>query len=284
MGLIKKILFVVLLVLILGGFFAYRAVTKVSVVNAQIHVKAGTVLVDGKPVADVVKVKEGNLIETAADGVATVVLYESILIELAENTAIRVVDLVKEHPKVEQVKGSTWNRFTKLFGVQGYSINAGNSVASVRGTAFEFTDGKVIVGEGEVEYTVDGKTIIVAAGNVAEMVNGELVQRPATAEEVALIKKRTRGNVEDLKQLRAQELEKNAVVVDKAKEQFGVTDSQIEDALNNADAGNVNLDEVMQQYREKVPVEIGALTKVVDLTKKIQELNRETNGEAAAQA
>ena len=157
----KKIIFsIIILIFLISGVYAYYSLFKISYIPAQLHVNSGSVKVNDAFVNGNIKLKQGDIIETI-DGLATIILYESVVINLEKNTKISLQDLIKEHPKVKQEGGKTWNTFTKLSGVEDYTISEGNSVASVRATAFELSSGKIITGEGEVDYSVDNSFYIV---------------------------------------------------------------------------------------------------------------------------
>ena len=76
------------LALIILFAIIYSSLTSASVVTAQLHIESGSVLVNGQAAVDDVNLKEGDLIETGTDSEATVILYESLVINLEPNTKI----------------------------------------------------------------------------------------------------------------------------------------------------------------------------------------------------
>jgi len=147
-----------------------------------------------------VKLKQGDIIETL-NGLATIILHESVLISLSENTKTVIDDLLLKHPKVSQESGKSWNKFTKLSGVEGYSIKDSDSVASVRSTAFQFSNGKLIGFEGEVDYNINDIDFVVEERKVVEMSDGTPVKRDITTEELAEVKKSLERQARELKYL-----------------------------------------------------------------------------------
>ena|SRR3989304_827559 len=120
MGIGKKILLVIgiiLLVVIIVGVGIYFSITSSNIISAQIHIESGKVLVNGNELVGDSTLKEGDIIETKEDGKATVILYESVIINLDSNTKVTLDSLVKENPRISQEGGETWNKFTKLSGV-----------------------------------------------------------------------------------------------------------------------------------------------------------------------
>jgi len=276
----KKVLIVIAsIVLVVFAVIAYGyfSITGSSTVSAQLRVESGNVLVNDAVTTGKVLLKKGDSIKTSDDGKATVILYESIVISLESGTKITLDDLTKAHPQVSQEGGETWNKFTKLAGVKEYSIKAGNSVASVRGTAFSITEDKIVVAEGEVEYEKNGNDFNVTEDEVVETVGDQPVEREANAEEMAKIKENMEKTIEELKYIRNLEIEKQGFLLNKLKEQFGFTDEDIKQTLNDADEGIVDVDELLEQS----PVKIESLQKIADLTKEIQKI-KQSIGQTAA--
>jgi len=103
MGIGKKILLVIgiiLLVVIIVGVGIYFSITSSNIISAQIHIESGKVLVNGNELVGDSTLKEGDIIETKEDGKATVILYESVIINLDSNTKVTLDSLVKENPRI----------------------------------------------------------------------------------------------------------------------------------------------------------------------------------------
>ena len=261
-----------ILALILTGAlgFSYYSITHSKTIDAQLHVESGIVKVNGNEVNGNVLLNEGDLIETL-DGEATAILFESVIVNIYPNTKITVQELTNKHPKLEQEGGKTWNKFTGLSGVEEYSIKEGNSVASVRATAFELSSGKIITGEGEVEYVIDGKRFTVREGRVVERADGEIIERAATPEELANVKEHMQKSIEELRYLRQLEIEKHPVLAKQLKKKYYVSDMEIKQYLEEADDGMHDVDAMV----EKSPVKIESVYKIAEITKAIQMINKD---------
>ena len=271
---IIKILTVILIIIIVAGFIVYLKFFRSNVVNAQLHIESPEVKVNSIPVSGNIKLKENDIIETS-NGLATIILHESILIALDKNTKVSLSDLKNKHPKVFQELGSTWNKFIKISGVEDYTLTTGNTVASIRGTTFGLIKGnapgdwKCLVGENEIDYNIDSKNFILEKNYVVDKVLGKIEKRPATSEELEYIKQKNIRVVTELKYLRQLKIEKLPSTI---KKKYG-TDQEIQQKLEEADQGKINIDEVISKF----PVNLPLLNEIAEITKEIQILNQELN-------
>ncbi|MBI4145156.1 FecR domain-containing protein [Candidatus Woesearchaeota archaeon] len=257
---------IIVLLVLAGAGYAFYAVTGSSTVKAQVHVESGSVSVNGATAAGTVKLSEGDVITTGSDGKATVVLYESTLISLEPDSQVTLDELTKSHPKVSQ-EGTTWTMFTKLAGAEAFSAKAGSTVASVRGTVFELSDGFIMTGEGTVTYNMEGQTFTVKTGQVVE----DGVARDATPEELASMTGFMNRAVGELKHMRQLEIDKHPTTYAMVKSMYGVDDAFIQNKLAEADAGMFNVDEFVL----KSPVQMDSVDKIADITKTIQKVNED---------
>ncbi|NPE26622.1 hypothetical protein HNV12_01300 [Methanococcoides sp. SA1] len=267
----KKVLISLVAVFLVFLGFGYYFLFSSSVVEAQLYVKSGEVFVNGDIVSSVVGLSEGDVVLTGIDGVATIILYDSVVIDLEGDTEISLDELVLEHPKVSQKGGETWNTFTKLSGVQAYSLKNGNAIASVRGTSFGIRDGYILGGEGEISYVVDGEEFFVGRGEVVEVVGSEVIEREANVEELSEIMDRLEVSVEELRGLREEVLEDNEMLINLAKEKTGFSDEELEDYLRQADEGEIDVDELVSMS----PIEVDAISRIADITKAISKIKKE---------
>ncbi len=259
------IISIIVLVLLVGLGSAFMIATGSSTVKAQLHVEDGTATVNGKDVTGIVKLSEGDII--AAEGHATVILYESVLVSLEPGAKITLDELVNDHPQVSQQEGRSISTFTKLAGVEQYSIKTDSTVASVRGTLFAFEDGYVLTGEGSVSVAFGGEDFTVNSGRVVE----DGVERDATNEEMASISAFLQRAIQELRFLRQQEMDKHPILVSTAKSLYGLDDAGINEKLEAADRGEINTDEAKAQS----PIQLDSLDKIADITKAIQQLSAE---------
>ena len=265
-GVIIGIVLGVLLISIgLGYYFA----TSSSTVTAQLHVEQSGVQVNGNEVLNNVHLSKGDVI-TTTDGKATIILYESVLVSLEPNSKVTLDELTKTHPKVSVQAGHTWNTFTKLAGVEGFSTSSGSTVASVRGTVFEFGDGFILTGEGTVEYNTGDKTFEVNTGRVVE--NG--VERDATSDELAQAHDYLLRAIQELRYLRQLEIDKHPALLALAKQTYNVDETRINALLEESDNGQHDVD----AFKASAPVHADSIDKVADITKAIQKLNQALNG------
>jgi len=247
----------------------YLSFVSSKTVSARLLVEKGQVFVNDQEVSGDVLLDEKDKITTFETGKATIVLYESIVVVLEPETTITVTELSKKHPKLSQEKGETWSQFTKLFGVEDYSIKTSTSVASVRGTGFSLTDSIIFVGEGEVIYEVYNLSYAVEGGKAVETFGEMAKERDMTPEEKERARIKKLEVINSFKKLRILEIAKHQKTLDFLKNKYGFDDEDISNYLNQADRGEVNLEDL----REKAPLEIGSLEKLIAITDKIKELN-----------
>ncbi len=265
----------VVAIVVIALAVGYFSIVGSKTVAAQLHVESGGVLVNEKEVSRTV-LKEDDAIKTLDNGYATIILYESVIINLDPNTEVVIDDLINSHPKIEQKSGKTWNTFTKLLGIEDYSAKAGNSVASVRGTLFALKENYILVGDSEVDFGINSLDFIVEENKVVEEINGEIIERDATTEELQEIKQNINRVVAELKYLREKEIEKKKLmlkivkieIVDSEGVKRTLNQEEAREYLEDADNKEVDIDSLL----EKSPIEIESLEKIVSITKEIQKL------------
>jgi hypothetical protein len=247
------VIFVVLLALLV--LFVYLPHGKAP---AVLYVNAGTVEVDTgagyMTATDGMRLKEGASVRTGQGGKATVVLYETAIVTLQEETEASIAALAKTKQVMRQEHGTVWNKVARLGGKEEYSIQTPTTTATVRGTSFRtfWRDGvfSMFVIEGEVEVTnEDGAVLIAKAFEVIEEKDGVLTKRAATPEDLADVKEELTHEIDILRRLRLGEVYKNAAAVSYAKRQYGVTDEGIAQFLVDIDDGKRTEDVI----REKAP-------------------------------
>lgn len=266
----KVIIFVsVLLMIFIILVFVYMSFVSSKIISARLLVEKGKVFVNDKEVFGDYILDEEDKITTSETGSASVILYESIIVILEPETTITVIELSQKNPKLSQEKGETWSQFTKLFGVEGYDIKTSTSVASVRGTGFSLTDTYIFVGEGEVDYEVYNRSYVVEEGKAVEKFGEMVRERDMTPEEKEKARLKRLEVINVLKKLRILEIAKHQKTLDFLKKKYTFSNEDIFDYLERADKGEVNLNEL----REKAPVKVGSIEKVIEITEKIKELN-----------
>jgi hypothetical protein len=258
--------------LLVLGLIMFFMVTSSSTRVAFLNIEAGEVLVD-----------QGNGWETAANGmklaledriktgqaIASVVLYESAVISLSENTEIAIADLNKQKSIIKQVAGSTWNKFTGLSGLKGLEIETPTTVATVRGTEFRVTMNGVYVGEGDVLVTdkATGDSFEVGAGKKAIYdEEGNLIVEYLSPDELREVIGNMKLTLDRLKNIRNEEIDKHPTIVGVIKRTYGLSDQDIQRKLEDVDAGRLDEDEL----KEKSPIKAESIDKFVEMTKEIK--------------
>jgi hypothetical protein len=265
----KLIIFIsILLVIAVILVFVYLSFVSSKTISARLLVEKGNVFVNDKEVTGNYILRESDKVSTSETGIASIILYESIVVNLEPNTVIIVEDLVKKNPKLSQEKGETWSQFTKLFGVESYTIKTSTSVASVRGTGFSLTDSLLLVGEGNVAYNVNGQSYSVEGGKAIERFGESVRERELTSEEKQKVKEKKLEAINALKELRLLEIAKHKKTVDFLKSKYGFTEEDIKSTLEEADNGKMDL----KEFKDKVPVKVDSIEKVIQITEKIKEL------------
>ncbi len=136
-----------------------------------------------------VPVGDGDVVGTDATGRALIKSSEQLISSIAENTTLTFTDTEKTSA-LDVTAGKVWSRIERaLEQDEVYEVYTPTMVAAVRGTSFgtyvSDEEEKFVVGEGVVEVRIRGEEsgISVAAGAVAEMVEGSILVRPITEAE-----------------------------------------------------------------------------------------------------
>ncbi|MBS3117723.1 FecR domain-containing protein [Candidatus Woesearchaeota archaeon] len=277
MGRVGKVLLAILLILLILFVGLYFAIFRTSTDIATLNIKQQKVEVNtggGWGGATDTKLSVSDMVKTL-DGKALVILYESVLINMKENTQITVQDLRKEKPTVKQQSGTTWSKFTGLSGIESYEVQTPNTVATVRGTSFlskvDDTSSIFIAGEGSVDLLSDNRQLTISAGEKAIKKGEEPIQKvPLTAEEreelVALMKE----TLQDLKDLRKKEIQKHRTILNRAMKQYDLTEMDLDNYLDMIDRGELDDAELI----EKSPVKLEAMNKIKKINDEIKKQQR----------
>jgi len=154
----KRIFLKILLVLvgIIVIFMAYSFIKEQLTPIAVLIINSGTAEVksasgDWKSATSGMGLSEGMSIKTLSGSRAIVVLRDSSVTRLDENTEITLNNLNKTDVSIIQSAGQTWTRLLKFSGISGYEIETPDALATVRGTAFA-----VSIGNGTYIGVVEG--------------------------------------------------------------------------------------------------------------------------------
>jgi hypothetical protein len=144
----KRIFLKILLVLvgIIVIYMAYSFIKEQLTPIAVLIVNSGTAEVksasgEWKTATSGMALKEGMSIKTLSGSKAIVVLRDSSVTRLDENTEITLTNLNKTDVSIIQAAGQTWTRLLKFSGISGYEIETSDALATVRGTAFAVSVG-----------------------------------------------------------------------------------------------------------------------------------------------
>lgn len=271
----------ILAVIIILGFFFYLSLTKSSTTSAFLYIEQGIVQVDKgngyEKAVDEMELKLNYKVRTL-NGKASVVFYESEVLQLEENTEIKIDELKKEKINVKQELGQTWNGVSKLTGRREYSLKTPTSVATIRDTQYGIkinNEDILLVGEGVVKLCLidlvkceDFKFL-----EKAIVKNNSIERSALTKDEINYIKSKIAKHIEILKKVRLREINKNKVTLNIIKKSYEFTDEQFINYLNEIDQGLHDLDELA----EKSPVKSESLDKTKKLSEEIIRLNNYLN-------
>lgn len=243
---------------------SFTIITKIvvgSTKTAYLHIDEGIVEVDTgngwQEAIDGMDLGKKDSVRTL-EGKATIVLYESSFITLDPNTEVTIAELAKSNTKIKQDSGKTWSKFNKITGMDNYEVETPNTVATVRSTEFQIdADNEIIiVAEGIVDYTSDGKTIQVKEFEKAGLIDGELKELELTEEERAMLLLNIRNGIEMQKKIRLNRMQRMKAV-DWARKNYVVEhgqdmtkEQQLNAFLTAVDEGKVDDREILK----KVPL------------------------------
>jgi hypothetical protein len=226
---------------------------------------------------DGMKLSENDKVKTL-DGEATIVLYESVMVSLEPNTEVSIADLSRESLAVEQNEGATWNKFTGITGIDEFSVTTPTTVATVRGTEFGVDMKGVIVAEGVVEVRVNGETFRLTKEKKITLIDGQWVEEDITPEDRQMIIENMRGTLTNMKEIRWEEINKKPLIYDQLKKQYSLSDQDVREYLDRADAGEFDLDEIEANAPESIKrietaQKVKAMTEeIIKQTRSIKEL------------
>ena len=268
---IKIILLVVAVVIIalIGGLFFL--VNAENITPAYLNIKEGIVQVDtgsGWTAArDGMELKLSDKVRTL-DGKAKIILFESAIVTLEEDTEVSIKELAQNNVSIRQESGMTWNKFTGLSGIENYEVETPNTVATVRGTEFGVSIDEVIVANGKVQVRSGDQMLLIIGGKKAVLdENGTLVEMDLDAEDIALIRERLVETLSDLKELRWYIIKKYDLIYSQVKSRYDLTDQDVEDYLNKIDRGEIDDRDLLA----KSPFEIKPAQRLIALNDKIKE-------------
>ena len=275
-GHIAVIVLVVIIALGVGGFFY---LTGSSETVAYLNVHSGNVEVNQgsgwQTANDQMELKQSDYVRTL-DGEASIVFFESDIMELKPNTEVSLTELVADSIKINQNSGETWNRVSKLTGTRDYEVETPTSVATVRGTGFGvivLADGsEVVVDEGVVDCNTLDRTNLREIREFRSCLirNGEISERDLTVEQLRIARRRTENAINELKAIQKRELYKKRLVVNAIKKRYNLTDDDVDEFIDDINNGKRDL----RQIREKTGIQSKSVDKMVIISEKIRQLSQ----------
>ncbi|UCF98883.1 MAG: FecR domain-containing protein [Spirochaetaceae bacterium] len=172
-------------------FLLLIAAARVRAVDGDVVYTFGQVLVHRSsevlPAEIGMPVGEGDVIETARDGVAVISLVDGAEIKLRENTTLSL-DSLGRNVAVHLSSGSVFSRVNRQL-ISGFSVQTETAVMGVRGTEFfvaygrkidRYRDVWICVNTGSVEVAVleTRDTLIVEAGKGINILGGTNLTTP----------------------------------------------------------------------------------------------------------
>lgn len=165
---------VVICIIVLVWFTFYSNVAKAEA-TAQLIVESGTVQVKHGDGAWTIAengttLHQSDSVKTGDNSYASIILFGSSIIRLDSNTEVTLQELIQEidekSVKTSQDAGRTWNTVSKISGIDNYEVHTPTTVASVRGTSFDF----YILANGNITISVFNGTV-----NITTYKDGKIV-------------------------------------------------------------------------------------------------------------
>ncbi len=265
LAIISGIVSGLILIMLIGVFMIVNSPTT----PAYLNIESGEVQVDfgsgWLPANDGMELALEDKVRTL-DGSAILVLYESIIVNMKQNTEIIISELAEENVALRQNSGTTWNKFTKLAGVATYEVETPNTVATVRGTDFEISMDSCIVAEGQVKYANKEGHMMLGAMSKAGLVDGKIQKMDITEEDKARIIENRKNMLKSMRKVRAREINKHPTTYKAVKSFVGIDDPEAQIRVQKMDWGYMDEDKMV----EKSPVRVESIEKFVGLTKEVK--------------
>ena len=270
MGLFTKKRLFIIAALVLGICVIFLAISYASQDIAVLYIESGVVEVDvgtgWKTADDGMKLREQDIVKTG-EGRATIVLHESIIVQIEPDSEIQIVDLDDSKTEISETVGSVWIKFTGVTGIDTLTIGTPKTVATVRRTELWMSIDEVRVVEGEVEVVYNGQKELVAPGEKAFVTKKNLLdRRELTEAEWDQMREGIERNTKIMKKQRLRVLEKDRIVYSIATNAFGLDRSTAERYLDELD----NNDEDLENLTSQLPYKPDSVKKAQAWTEEIR--------------
>jgi hypothetical protein len=209
-------------------------------------------------------IDQGSVIRTG-QGRASVILYGSTAIRLAENTIVTLSSIqnTKDGRTVSlwQPSGTTWSRIVSVSGISAFEIETPHSVATAKGTAFETS----VSGSATSTSLVEGNLHVQAKGTDRELdieQNQAIDISEGNAEvrfvrESGFMQENMQKDEQHLQDLKEKIKSKYGVYIGIAKAQYGLTDEQVDRYIDDALRGKYSqqdIDDALDQFGVEIKI------------------------------
>jgi hypothetical protein len=263
----KKFLPVVAIVLIIAVVgILWVTVSADEVVTAQLRIEYGTVEVKHSgeswtAAEDGMILYQSDSIKTGEDTYASVVLFESSIIRLDNNTEITLTEIIQTAEEtsvtIDQDAGRTWSTISKISGMENYEVQTSTTVASTRGTSFDTNvsgnETTIGVGSGTVNVTIVQNGSAVNSTDVNK--DQSVVVDPenqtfyiGNLTKDGWILRNLHEDEEFLEQVKAELYNRIAEYIPEIKEKTGITDEELDTLLEGYLLGYIDLPEDTPQW------------------------------------
>lgn len=233
----KKVIIALIAVLLFASIAGFLILRPGSVSKGIIYPDGPDVQVNTgsgwQTATDEMELSVGSAIKTGAD-TATVVLLEGEIVQLESNSQITLEEITARAIKISVQAGETLNKVTKLSGIKSYTIESPNTVATVRGTTFFYSDNEVTVEDGEVSYgpTANPNQVGVKAGKKSNKNGFSLID--LDEKDRAKFERFREKQINALKRVRDREMRKHTTVLKFADAQ-GYNEAKRQEKLKAVD-------------------------------------------------
>lgn len=255
-GVVVGIIIILALVMYFSVFKTNTPIATLKILSGNVQVDSGSGWFSG---TDGMNLKQSYSVKTSDDGRARIIMLDSVIVTMENDTELNLKDVNSEGSTVSQKSGTVWNKFIKASGVNTYSVDTPTTVATVRGTMFrsKMFPNKVglLVAEGLVGFSNDNNSTNVSRGRkmIADN-NGTMYEANITSEDIADMMGTMTEDLQAMKDLRIEMLRRNNALYGEMKKQYNIDDNGVIDLLDKIDKGLVNDSEIIDKSPVKVPL------------------------------
>ena len=257
---------VALIVVIVLVLFVVPVVT--SSPAAVLKIEQGNVAVNEKPAVNGMTLKEGDIIATEQNAKASIVLFGASSVRLAENTVVEIAELSDGTFRLIQKSGSTWNKVTQLSGLENYQVETPHATAATAGTTFgckivitsrvedslikSHTECSVL--EGQIGMTSEEDGTPVFEGQTGSAGKDSSKVDKITITDVSVndpwIQDNLAKDEKFIEDVKARIKSKYSAYIPIIKSQYGLSDSQIDEMLDNFLSGKYSSEQYASALAE----------------------------------